>query len=187
MPIWHRHRIKQNMRALLTQKRRIMRKEEVEEASVAILQRLEATPEFIKAHTILCYYPIQNEVNVRPLLEKYKEEKMMLLPATPSRRRMEMRPYAGHKNLHRGRFGIPTPQTTPYKGKVDLIIVPGVAFDKHLSRLGRGGGYYDRFLRKHPLAVKVAVAYDYQIVPAVPTTFLDMKVQKVVTPSQIIE
>lgn len=174
------------MRAILEQKRRILPAEEVEEASKAILAQLVEMPEWKAAKTVLCYYPIQNEVNVRSLLEASKEEKLILLPATTSRTSMEMRPYIGHDNLHKGRMGVPTPQTKPYDGHVDLIIVPGVAFDRKGRRLGRGGGYYDRFLRHNRRVPKIAVAYDFQIVKEVPSTILDERVNKIVTPTKII-
>lgn len=185
LPIWHRHKIKQNMRSLLEQKRRIMRKEEVEEQSKAILRMLTARPEWKEAKVILCYYPIHNEVNVRPLLEEWGDRKTLLLPVA-HRRSMEVRPYAGHDKLKRGRFRIPEPQTEKYVGPIDLIIVPGVAFDRHMHRLGRGGGYYDRFLKGHPHTPKIAVAYDYQLVKEVPTTLFDRKVSAIVTPTEYI-
>lgn len=186
LPIWHRHKIKQAMRGLLTQKRRIMKKEEVEEASRAIRERLVNLPEWQDAKVVLCYYPIHNEVDIRPLLEEFREQKTLLLPVA-HRRSMEVRPYAGHDDLKAGRYGIPQPQTAAYDGKIDLIIVPGVAFDKHLHRLGRGGGYYDRFLRHYHRVPKVAIGYDFQIVKEVPTTFLDEKVSKIITPSKIFK
>ena len=62
----------------------------------------------------------------------------------------------------------------------------GVGFDRQLHRIGRGGGYYDRFLKKHPEAKKVAVAYDFQIVDHVPVSFFDQKVDAIITPTTII-
>ena len=73
-----------------------------------------------------------------------------------------------------------------YTGDVDLIIVPGVAFDRKLHRLGRGGGYYDRFLRQYKKAAHVAVAYDFQIVKEVPSSWFDRRVTCIVTEKEVI-
>ena len=88
--------------------------------------------------------------------------------------------------MHRGKFGIPEPTTQPYEGHIDLIIVPAVAFDKEGHRLGRGGGYYDRFLKKYPRATLIGVGYDFQLVEKVPTERHDRKMHRIVLPSQAI-
>lgn len=186
LSFYHREQIKNLMRSELVQMRRIMRKEEVEEQSNALVSRLEALPEWQSANCVLCYYPVQNEVDIRPLLEKYKDSKTMLLPATAGRFSMSMRRYTGRKDLHKGRYGIPTPsKANAYSGRVDLILVPGVAFDKECRRLGRGGGYYDRFLHRQRHGQTIALAYDFQIVPKVPVKFHDERVDKVLTPTQL--
>ena len=185
-PFWRIAKIKSEMRSLITQKRRILTDEEVNSMSQAILQKVEELPEWRAAKTVLVYYPVKGEVNTRPLLEAWKDSKTMLLPVA-HRRTMEMRRYIGRKDLKKGRFGIPEPQTPEYTGDVDLIIVPGVAFDRKLRRLGRGGGYYDRFLRRYKHIPHVAVAYDFQIVKEVPAGWFDRKVTCVVTPTEIIK
>ena len=185
LPIWRRSKIKQEMRALLTQKRRILTKEQISEASSAIISRIEELPEWQSANVVLLYYPVHGEVDMRPLLESWKDRKTLLLPVAHSRT-IEVRPYAGHDDLRKGRFRIPEPQTPAYMGKIDMIIVPGVAFDRKLRRLGRGGGYYDRFLRRNKNIPHVAVAYDFQIVKEVPVTILDQRVSCIVTSSEVI-
>lgn len=72
---------------------------------------------------------------------------------------------------------IPAVTKTP-----DLIIVPGLAFDRHGRRLGRGGGYYDRFLRSYPEAVRIGVAWDCQIMAQVPVSGWDRRMDAVLTP-----
>lgn len=182
---WYLQKRKADMRELLSQKRRVQPKEVAARASEAICSRLEALPEFQRAQSVLFYYPIHGEVDVRPLLEKYQSSKVVLLPVA-HRYSLELRPYAGRKDLKRGRFGIPEPQTRKYKGHIDLIVVPGVAFDRQLNRLGRGGGYYDRFLKKYQLTTKVAVAYDFQMVDEVPVNKRDHKVNLIITPNEVI-
>ena len=98
-------------------------------------------------------------------------------------------------HLARSRYGVQEPdlyaRANPHDfvmpNKFDLLVVPGLAFDRTGARLGRGAGYYDRYL---PLlradARRVAVAFDEQIVDAVPTTPEDQPVDFIVTPSQVI-
>lgn len=186
MPFWQHRKEKQSLRALLETKRRNLSAEQVDAYSEAILARLEAMPEFANAKTILAYYPIRNEVNLRPLLETYQDQKTLLLPVVKRQHQMELHQYTGRDSLKKGAYGIPEPVGASYKGPIDLIIVPGVGFDRKLHRIGRGGGYYDRFLKKHRRALKVAVAYDFQIVDSVPVNWLDRKVDVVVTPSSLI-
>ena len=69
-------------------------------------------------------------------------------------------------------------------GKIDLILVPGVAFDKRGNRLGRGGGYYDRFIKSQPpTTTLVGVAYDFQLVDKVPANRRDQKMHHVIAPA----
>ena len=69
---------------------------------------------------------------------------------------------------------------------IDLVIVPGVAFDKNKNRLGRGKGYYDRFLEKID-APKIGVGFDCQLIEKLPVEKFDVRMNKVVVPSLIID
>ena len=132
------------------------------------------------------YYPVHNEVDLRPLLEKYKDQKTFLLPVT-HRHSMEVRPYDGEDMMRKGRLGVPEPQTPTYTGSIDLMLVPGVVFDLHCHRIGRGGGYYDKFLAKYPSSKKVGVCYAFQLKKHdVPHLMHDHKMDRVVTPQQTI-
>jgi len=184
---WIRIRKEQRaLRAIVEQQRRMMTKEEVAEQSNHIIAQLEQMAAFREAQTVLLYYPIHNEVDLRPLLTKYEGQKTFLLPVT-HRHSMEVRPYDGEDMMQKGRLGVPEPQTKTYKGSIDLILVPGVVFDQHRHRIGRGGGYYDKFLTKHPGAKKFGVCYSFQLkkreIPHLPS---DHKVNRVITPQQTI-
>ena len=175
---------KKRLRELLKQKRRILTKEQVAEQSAIILAHLEQLPSFVVAKTVLIYYPTHNEVDLLPLIKKYKREKTFLFPVV-HRQTMDACPYEGNAKMHRGQFNIPEPTTEPYKEPIDLIILPGVGFDKHGNRLGQGGGYYDRFLATgHKQSMLVAVAYDFQLVEKVPTNRRDKKMDYIVLPTK---
>lgn len=186
LPTYRIRQAKQDMRELLVQRRRLLTEEQIQEYSALVIEQLERMTCFRQAQTILLYYPIRNEVSLLPLFKKYKHEKTLLLPVT-HRKYIDACPYQGNALMKRGKFNIPEPQTEPYKGPIDLILVPGVAFDKSGNRLGRGGGYYDKFLRSQHHAITIGVGYDFQLVEEVPVERNDIRVKRIILPSQTIE
>lgn len=184
---WLRIRREQKaMRAIVEQQRRMMTAEQVSEQSAQIVAQIERMSAFREAQTVLLYYPIHNEVDLRPLLTKYGDQKTFLFPVT-HRRSMEVRPYDGEDMMRKGRYGVPEPQTETYKGHIDLILVPGVVFDQHCHHIGRGGGYYDKFLNSHPRAMKMGVCYAFQLKKhTIPHRLGDHKMDRVVTSQQTI-
>ena len=179
-------REKAAMRAVVEQKRRMMTPEEVTEQSGRIIAQIEQMSVFRDAQSVLIYYPVHNEVDLRPLLTKYEGQKIFLFPVT-HRRSMEVRPYDGEDMMRKGRYGVPEPQTETYSGPIDLILVPGVVFDQHCHRIGRGGGYYDKFLRHHLASKKIGVCYSFQLKKhTIPHTWRDLRMDRVVTPQQTI-
>ena len=177
---------KQSLRALVEQKRRIYPKEQAKADSEAIMSRLEQLPCFRDAQTIMIYYHIHNEVDLRPLLQRYEGKKTFLLPVT-HRRSIEPRQYLGEEQMQRGNYSVPEPQTATFKGKIDLILVPGVVFDLQCNRIGRGAGFYDRFLKKHRRVTQLGVGYDFQVKNReIPHSFSDKPLDGVITPNQSI-
>lgn len=87
-----------------------------------------------------------------------------------------------------GAFGIlePSYECEDISGEVDLVIVPGLAFDLEGNRLGYGGGYYDRFLSKYPNSKKIALCYDFQILKEIPHEFFDEKVDLIISEKRTI-
>lgn len=173
------------LRTIVEQKRRIYPAEQAAADSHTIVEKIEQSAFFRDAGTVLLYYPIHNEVDLRPLL-KYHDSKTLLLPVT-HRESIEVRAYTGEDCLKEGYAHIPEPQTPTYTGKVDLILVPGVVFDRKGHRIGRGGGYYDRFLKKHKQSCKLGVAYDFQLKHHdLPQMFHDQPLNGVITPLETI-
>ena len=174
---------KGKIREKIAQKRRIMPKDKCAELSKSIVARIESLPDFESAERIMIYYPIHREADIMPLAERHPE-KLFYLPVT-HRRTIEVRQYVSGDRLHHGRFGIPEPKGSRYRGKLDMIIVPGIAFDHQCNRLGRGGGYYDRFLRHFSDVLKVGVGYDFQLVrEPLPVSRHDKAVDIVITDQQ---
>lgn len=91
------------------------------------------------------------------------------------------------EDLKQGSYGIWEPETQrEYINKIDLVIVPGIAFDKNKCRLGRGKGYYDRYFMNKRIK-KIGIGFDFQLLDEVPTSSFDIKMDKVITPSHIVE
>lgn len=184
---WNRtKKRKADLRELMRQKLRVQSSEDLQQWSEAVIERIEQLHCFRHARVVMFYYPVHHEVDLRPLLDKYKDEKVILLPVT-HHDGIELRQYVGKDDLKPGHYGIPTPQTSTYRGTPELVIVPGLAFDKELVRMGRGKGYYDRFLRKLGKVTKVGVCYDFQIQDNLPWSWHDVRMDKVITQSAIYE
>jgi 5-formyltetrahydrofolate cyclo-ligase len=181
LPRQRLRREKNQVRELLAQKRRLSTKDKVQELSAEVLAHLEQLPAFQSAKTVLIYYPTHNEVDVLPLIKRYKKEKTFLFPVV-HRRAMTACPYEGNAKMHRGKYNIPEPTTAPFTGKIDLILLPGVGFDLYGNRLGRGGGYYDRYLSKLKReTILVGVGYDFQLIEEVPADRRDKRLHYIVT------
>lgn len=155
--------------------------------SEKILKQLEETELFRQASCIALYYSIPGEVQTAAFLEKWFEKKQLLLPLIVGDD-LRLLPYKGTDSLTPGIFGIPEPtdiDTTVTESDVDLIIVPGVAFDRQLNRMGRGKGYYDRLLSTMQVP-KIGICFDFQIQESVPVEPFDRKMDMVITEKEII-
>lgn len=175
---------KNTLRQSISLMRRKLTANDVRMYSEQILKRIEGMQAFLSAHTVLVYYPIHNEVDMRLLIDKWNGKKQFLLPVIHGHG-IEIRYYRGQDNLVRGKYGIPEPDSEIFKGIPDLIIVPGVAFDEQQNRMGRGKGYYDRFLKEYKTET-LGVCYDFQLIDHLPTTRFDKKVNRVFTPTRSI-
>jgi len=184
---WNKvHREQAALRAVVEQRRRMLSDAEVASDSQHIIEQIEQMSAFREAKVVMIYYPVHKEVDLRPLLTKYVDQKTFLFPVT-HRHSMEVRPYDGEDMMRKGRLGVPEPQTPTYHGPIDLMLVPGVVFDMHCHRIGRGGGYYDKFLRQHPYAKKIGVCYAFQMKKhTIPHTWRDHKMDRIVTPQRTI-
>ena len=142
--------------------------------------------ELKRAGTVMLYASMPEEIDLFPLMEKLiSAEKRIALPEITGRGTMEARELAAMDALIDGAFDIPTPD--PARGaqippeEIDVVIVPGAAFDADGGRLGLGGGYYDRFLPRAVHAERLVLAFDFQIVPAVPMAAWDARVDQILT------
>lgn len=149
-------------------------------ASDSVFERLEHSAPFQLAEKILMYHSLPDELDTRRFLEKWKNRKQFFLPRVNGAE-LELLKY-DETRLEIGSFHIeePTGDETHPVEEIELIVVPGVAFDRKGTRLGRGKGFYDRLL-KSAKAVKVGVGYEFQLVDEIPAEEHDVPMDMVIT------
>ena len=178
---------KQQLRKDIASRKKSYGKTILLDFSEKIWKRLEETELFRQASCIALYYSIPGEVQTAGLLEKWFDKKQLLLPLVVGDD-LRLLPYKGYDSLTPGAFGILEPkdtETTIPESDVDLIIVPGVAFDHQLNRMGRGKGYYDRLLSTLQ-APKIGICFDFQLQESVPVEPFDKKMDMIITENEII-
>lgn len=151
--------------------------------SIPIMQQVQRLPQFRDAQTILLYWSMEDEVQTHDFVNRWYQQKTLLLPCVDGDD-LRLRQYTGPDCLKEGeQFGIGEPTGPEYTdlNSVQMIIVPGVAFDRHNNRMGRGRGFYDRLLKSTPNAYKVGVAFNFQMVELVPTEEFDVPMNAVIT------
>ena len=170
-------------REMLSRRRAVSPEQRTHAGGIITAQVL---PELKRAGTVMLYASMPEEIDLFPLMEKLiSAGKRIALPEITGRGTMEARELAAMDALIDGAFDIPTPD--PARGaqippeKIDVVIVPGAAFDADGGRLGLGGGYYDHFLPRATHAERLVLAFDFQIVPAVPMAAWDARVDRILT------
>lgn len=178
---------KQDIRRKILEQRKQLNFELKKNLDKAICERLEIFESFKIAHTIFAYISHLNEVDTRPCIEPHLLEKTFVLPSTKGEHIQLVR-LRSFDELKVGEFGIyePADPTAVHAHEdIQLAIIPGVAFDLNGNRVGYGGGYFDRFLKKINCTT-IALAYEFQIVDQVPTEPYDVPVDYIVTERRII-
>ena len=154
--------------------------EQLTAQSIAIMQKIESHPDFAKANIVMLYYSLPDEVHTADFIAKWRNLKQIILPTVVGDDIIPVKLDAD-TTFTKGDFDIQEPQSVEYTGGYDLIIVPGVAFDKNGNRLGRGRGYYDRFLCKHTDVKKIGICFDFQLVDEIPTEPTDIKMDEIIS------
>lgn len=137
------------------------------------------------------YYPSNYEVNILKFLEKASKKKFRItLPVILSSDTISFKSWIFKEPLYVNKFGILEPKDSKKKIIPDLIMVPLVAFDNHLNRIGYGKGYYDRSLRKiskiKKNAISLGIAYSFQKCKKIPINNHDFKLDYIFTEKGII-
>jgi len=180
---------KAQVRTALLRRLRQQEEEARRRSSEAIRRKLFRLTAFRRAKTVCCYVALPYEVQTWRMIEAMLlNGKRVVVPVTqPRTKRLgfsEIRDPA--TDLAPGRFGVlePTPQARRpvAMDELDLLLVPGIAFDRQGHRLGHGHGYFDRLLARVPKATAtVGLAYRFQLLDHLPTASHDRAVQAVLT------
>ena len=134
-----------------------------------LLRLIAEEPNFQSAQRVLIYNPLPDEIDVLPILQKYKAQKQFFMPVVADDNTLKILPYTDEQKI--GAYGIGEPVGTEFIdiSTIDLVIVPGVGFTADGYRLGRGKGYYDRLL-SGAKTYKIGVCYTCQIEPGIVET-----------------
>ena len=180
------NKAKAALRSRLRALQRDLSVEETERSDQAIFSQLRNSSCYQAAERLFLYYSRTGEVDTHMLLHAALEDgKTVALPVSEPHGKMTFFRYTG--TLSPGLWNIPEPEPsepmTP--SPQDLLIVPGLCFDRSGYRLGQGGGYYDRYLSEHP-AVTVGLCRDSFLLDEIPREWNDLPVRFLFTEHEIL-
>lgn len=184
--------MKEVLRKKMLKKRSDIPKSKVLEKSNQIKNRLFKIKEFNQASAILFYISYENEVYTHNMIKDcLSSGKHVIVPVTSKENRsLILSKLKNWGNLECGAYGILKPRKEHVKefslDMVDLIVIPGVAFDERGYRIGHGMGYYDDLLVNSTKAIHIGLAFEFQLVDEIPIEYHDMKLDKIVTEERII-
>jgi len=157
--------------------------------STAIHDRFLTLPELEHARCVMVPWAIGSEVATAPLIERLHDSGVQVaLPRIRGAQELEAVAYRPGDPLRETSFGAREPEGGPAldPAAIDVIVTPGVAFDRAGGRVGYGGGFYDRFLPLTGFAPRIALAFDLQVVDRLPAGTFDVRIDLIVTESQVI-
>ena len=154
-----------------------------------ILDQISRLSEFKNSRVIMFYVSMLEEVDTLPLLKKVlREGRVVTVPFVDQKTRwlLCVQITDPENDLVTGSYGILEPKKHLVDHfdltELEMVLVPGLAFDRTGHRLGRGKGYYDRFLKSLPKQIQtVGLAYDFQLMDSIPVNDLDIAVRRVIT------
>ena len=158
---------KKQLRTEMKHRRDQMAAAEVQHCSQQIRQRVEELNPMQEAQNIMAFASINNEVDLMPLMEKWRQQgRTILLPRVEAKGRLVAVEWTGWDEIQAGPFGIREPLGEAFDPlHIDAVLVPGLVFDYKGYRLGYGKGYYDRFLPQlSDPAFICGVCYEFQVV-----------------------
>ncbi|MDD2565129.1 MAG: 5-formyltetrahydrofolate cyclo-ligase [Salinivirgaceae bacterium] len=179
---------KKLLRKLMNEKNRTLSAEESGRQSNVLWSKILADSVFQKAKTILFYWSMNDELATIKTVNTLYQSKTILLPVIENNELIIRRFNNIEEMKPEPKFGIlePTgPLYTDYD-KIDIVIVPGLAFDLNCSRMGRGKGYYDKLLKKIPFAQKYGVGFNHQLIENVPTEEHDISLSSIWTAEKTV-
>ena len=177
---------KKELRRYIREQKRHFTSQQLGEMSLSIMSSVLTHPRVQEEDTILMYHSLPDEVDTHSALDQLLAMgKKVLLPKVVSDTEMTIHEYTGADSLQPSEpFGIlepTTPELSIINCQLSIAIVPGMAFDKQGHRLGRGKGYYDRFLSRIPNIYKIGVCFPFQMLESIPSESTDVVMDEVIT------
>jgi len=153
-----------------------------------ILANLASIPELMSAQNIFCFISVGTEVDTHPLIDWLVQQgKHIAVPRIITGNEMIAVRFDGWSDVDSGILGIPAPySTSEFTAELGVCITPGLGFTLSGQRLGYGLGYYDKWLARHQVRLKLAVCYECQLVEELPVDHYDIPVDMLVTENRII-
>jgi 5-formyltetrahydrofolate cyclo-ligase len=175
---------KQEIRSKILLKLSKQKEEDRSIKSRLIKEKLFKQSVFKQAKRVMFYVALKGEVETKEMIERARDLGKIICVPVCIKNRASLKPALldSFAHLKKGPYGVSEPVISRFVAlkDLDLVIVPGLAFDKKGNRLGRGKGYYDRFLSKIPKDTpSIGLAYKSQILPALPVNSSDVSVKKV--------
>ena len=173
--------VKKEVRKQIRELKKRFSLEEKKRMSESVWAKVEQDEYFREARIVFAYWSMEDEVFTHDFICKWAGQKTILLPCVRGED-LDIRYFEGTDRLCPGEgFAIPEPVGNLFTNleQIDLMIVPGVAFDLKGNRLGRGKGYYDKILSRTK-AYKVGVCFDFQLIAQVPVEEHDVRMDQVV-------
>lgn len=171
---------KRDIRKRMKDLRSMLLESEKHDFADSVFALLENTPAFMLAEHVLMYHSLPDELPTRKFLAKWHDRKKFYLPRVNGVN-LDILPY-NESRIELGAFQIeePTGNDCIPADQIEMIVVPGVAFDRKGNRVGRGKGFYDRLLQDYD-GVKVGVGYPFQLFEEVPADSHDVRMDMVIT------
>lgn len=185
---------KQSIRTHVKTLRSKLSETQIHHAAIGVWLQLMNQSFFKSAKNIACYMPMNNELDTKPILQSLNRmDKNTYLPVIgKNQRKLSFYRYTLSQKMHRNQYGIIEPVTITNDcippEKLDLVLMPLVAFDDNCHRLGMGKGYYDQtfaFCKSSPKPLLVGIAYPFQNVYNLPTDEFDVDMDYVITNQQV--
>ena len=180
---------KGELRARMRQARRALSEAAQQEAAQAAAARILSLEAYRQARVVMAYMAVRGELALDAVLRDALETgKTLALPRCEGEGVMRAYRVARPSDLRRGAYGIWEPdESCPIvpPDTIDLMIIPGTAFDRAGGRIGQGGGYYDRYILK-TRAFRVGVCHGFALMDSVPTEKHDARMDAVVTPEETL-
>ena len=176
---------KESIRNRIKDSKSLLSAAERRSAAERVFQLVEQTAAFMLADRILMYHSLPDELSTREFIDRWHTRKRFYLPRVNGVN-LDILPY-DRSRLHLGAFNIEEPggDDKANISDIELIIVPGMAYDRRGNRIGRGKGYYDRLLHE-ARATTIGVAYDCQLCDDIEPDDFDIPVHYVITEKGVI-